>query len=228
MNASGRTTRRFTAQGSHIAGCKAGIAPWTNARLPMQSSLRPLPTKAPAGQVRRFVSRDRDVAEGVVRVRGGGRLFLGDSERADVGADRRLGATPSIMSKRSSFCNALVRLAPRALGCCNRRRGAVCQRRLTGCCHSSRALDSLLLRRHCRSGEQPAQVAGSVRFHPEQGRRPLVWFGRLPRHQAIKPAGPVVNAFRALRDSSCSDRDARCVNGAGPRRGSGLGSRFPR
>ena len=38
--------------------------------------------------------------------------------------------------------------------------------------------------RHCRSGEQPAKVAGGVRFRPEQASRRLVSFGCLPTHQA--------------------------------------------
>jgi hypothetical protein len=55
--------------------------------------------------------------------------------------------------------------------------------------------------RLCKSGEQPAEVAGGVRFHPDRGRRRVVWFGCLPRCQSIEPAGPAVPGFRANRVS---------------------------
>ena len=68
--------------------------------------------------------------------------------------------------------------------------------------------------RHCRSGEQPAEVAGGVRFHPDRGRHRLVWFGCLPRHQSIEPAGPAVPGFRAIRGFPRRPPDAcRVVKG---------------
>jgi len=59
----------------------------------------------------------------------------------------------------------------------------------------------LLPGRHCRSGEQPAKVAGRVRFRAEQPSRRLVSFGCLPTHQTIEPAGPVFHALRATEGS---------------------------
>ena len=49
--------------------------------------------------------------------------------------------------------------------------------------------------KHCGSGEQPAKVAGGVRFRRwEQAGRRLVSFGCLTAHQVIKPAVPVFHA----------------------------------
>jgi hypothetical protein len=71
----------------------------------------------------------------------------------------------------------------------------------------------LLPGRHCRSGGQPAQVAGGVRFHPEQGRRRLVWFGRLPGasgHQTCRACGPCLGALReSSRSASANAVQAR-------------------
>ena len=51
-----------------VAESRAGIAPCMNARLPMHSRFGPLPHQGRAGQARRFIARDRNVAEALVQV----------------------------------------------------------------------------------------------------------------------------------------------------------------